>query len=372
MAIGNFGLPFNVHNAQKYDLRNRPSKYAESDLRTWRYEQSDGIRPAEYYQVYKYLPVAMKDVTTEDYVVIPKGRVVAALSTEDATPTGGMVTPSASGSIYTGFQATELGATAMTAGIDTSYNGYDDFVVGLLTLANGGTLCSGFYGAGDISTAAATITSGGTIATAGQAINIPANAPVGVAFHDWYQDIRGKYLNYRMHPDGGHVLTDWYVEVPYVKVDDTGSYSGVNPQYQNGDYTNLTTWWTVNQIFSYLTVDENNSDVFRNGVFVTSDLIGNYKIQGGASALTQTRNVQTVGKILAIDNRFPKGGLEDVQTYPRSGMPGTQTAGLPKFLFDFVYHCINIGTGSAPTVEGVYNAVRSGAFGLARINLLVS
>jgi hypothetical protein len=64
--------------------------------------------------------------------------------------------------------------------------------------------------------------------------------------------------------------------------------------------------------------------------------------------------------------------LEDVQTYPRSGMPGTQTAGMPKFLFDFVYDCILIGKGSAPTVEGIYDAIRAGDFGLVRIQLLVS
>jgi len=366
MAISNFGLPFDRHASPKYDTRTAPSKYTQSAIRSWRFEQSEGIRPAEYFAVHKYLPVAMMDITTEDWVVIPKGRIVGSISTEDSSI---IAYPSSSGTIYTGHSATELGADAMSGYIDNSLYGYDDFIVGALVPANGGNICSGFYSADDVT--AATIKSTGAIAAAGDAINIAANAPIGVAFHDIYQDIRGKYLNYRAHADGQAILTDWYVEVPYVKVSDAGSYSGVNPQYAN-TYANQVTWRNVNKTYTYLSIDVNNSDVFRTGVFVEPDLIGNYKIQGGASSLSQSKTVQTVGKILAIDNRFPKGGLEDVQTYPRSGMPGTQTAGLPKFLYDFVYQCIYIGTGTAPTIEGVYDAVRGGSFGLARIQLLVS
>lgn len=369
MAIGNFGLPFNVHDAQRRDIRPRPTKYAESDL-GFPFEMSEGIRPAEYIGVYKYLPVTNKDITTEDYTVIPKGRAVSALTTEDTTVTGAIVYPASSGNIYVGHQPSELGSTARTASIDNSWFGYQDNIVDLLVMANGGTAYSGFYTADDVT--ATTIKSDGTlVASGGTAFTLPANAPIGVVFHDIYQDVHGKWLNYQMWPKGQHVLTDWYVEVPYVKVDDTG-YSGVNPQYQNNNYSNLVSWWNVNKKFTYLTVDVNNSDVFKAGVFVTSDLIGNYKIQGGASALTQNKTVQTLGKIIAIDNRYPKSGLEDVQTYPRSGMPGTQTAGMPKFLFDFVYQNLLIGQGAAPSVEGIYNAIRSGAFGTVRIQLLVS
>lgn len=384
MAVTNLGLPFNQHRTQKYDLRPRPSKYAMSDIRSWRFEQSEGIRPAEYYAPYKYLPVQLQDVNTEDYVVIPKGRIVAALSTFDSTPLSGIVTPSATGYINIGKDAPELGSNLITAQIDDAYFGYDIHIAGLLVPCNGGAVMSGYYTTYDVT--AETITVSGGYATASGAFVLPANAPVGVVFHDWYQDIRGKWLNYRMHSDGGHVLTDWYVEIPYVVVDGVGSvYSGVDPQFTTANYANLNTWYEINKQYTYLTVEQ--TDTLRNGMFVMSDLIGNYKLQaaasfaagasglvGGAavSAYNNIKTNQTVGKILAIDNRFPKDMLEDVQTYPRSGMPGTQTAGMPKFLFDFVYDCIRIGTGTAPTVEGVYDAIRGGSFGLVRIQLLVS
>ena len=369
MAINNFGLPFNLHNTQKFDLRNRPSKYAESDIRRWDFEQSEGTRPAEYYAPYKFLPVCFQDITTEDYVVLPKGRIVSAVTTEDTTVSGRIVYPASSGSIPIGLAAPEMGGAVINASIDDSWFGYTEYTVGLLVPANGGETYSGFYTTDDV--AAKTMKADGNVVASGATtFELPANAPIGVVYHDWYQDIRGKYLNYTMHADGGHVLTDWYVEVPYFKVSDTGSLSGVSPQYVNNDYANLVKYWNINKSFAYLTVA--SDDVFRAGVFVQSDLIGNYKIQGGAASLTQNKTVQTVGKVLAIDNRFPKGALEDVLTYPRSGMPGSQTAGIPKVLFDFVYYVVLDGTGTAPTVEDIYNFVRAGTFGMARIQILVS
>jgi hypothetical protein len=190
-----------------------------------------------------------------------------------------------------------------------------------------------------------------------------------------------------MHSDGGHVLTDWYVEVPYIKATNAFA-SGCSPRYLTGNYTNLTKWLDINSVYSYLSVEQGES--FRTGYFVQSDLLGNYKPQpvisisavaaSGAvpstisvdSSLLQVKTNQTVGKILSIDNRMPKWGLDDVLTYPGSGMPGNQTAGMIKLLFDFAYQCLTIGQGSAPTVETVWSRIRQGWFGLARIQLLIS
>lgn len=389
MAISNFYLPFNQGTTWKQDTRNRPSKYAQSDLRNWRFEQSEGIRPAEYYAPYRYLPVCFKDVTTEDYTVLLKGRIVSAIGSEDSTPVSGITYPSSSGEITIANQGDYMGTgtgSKIDVNIDDSYFGYQEYIANLLVPCNGGTASSGYYTSADV--AAGTRTAGGALAAASGAFNLPANAPIGVVFHDWYQDIRGESLNYRMHPDGGHVLCDWYVEVPYIKDANSLASSGCSPKYSNANYSNLTTYWTVNSQFTYLSVD-GDSDTFRAGTFVKSDLLGNYELQGAYtfanasgvtttldSAFSRVKTNQTVGKILSIDNRMPKGGLEDVLTYPRSGMPGSQTAGMIKVLFDFAYYCLKAGpyggAGTAPTVEQVYNAIREGGFGLARIQLLVS
>lgn len=394
MAISNFYMPFNRGTTWKQDTRNRPSRYATSDLRNWRFEQSEGIRPAEYYAPYKYLPVTFKDVWTEDYTVLLKGRIVAAIGTEDSTPVSGIVYPSSSGEITIANQGDYMGTgtgAKIDVNIDDSYFGYQEYIANLLVPCNGGAISSGFYTADDV--AAGTRQAGGARATASGSFVLPANAPIGVVYHDWYQDIRGEYLNYRMHPDGGHVLCDWFVEVPYIKDADALASSGCNPKFVNNNYANHLTYWDVNQQFTYLHVD-GDTETFRAGAFVQSDLIGNYKLQpattisavtaSGAAPSTVTldawpntfKTAQTVGKILSIDNRMPKGALEDVLTYPRSGMPGSQTAGMIKVLFDFAYQCLKAGpyggAGTAPTVEQVYNAIRSGAFGLARIQLLIA
>ena len=401
MSITNFYLPLNQGNTQKQDTRTRPSKYAQSPIRDWRFEQSEGVRPAEYMGVYKHLPVAFQDINTEDWVVIPKGRIVSAVGAFNATPVSGIVHPMSSGSIKIGnagdYMGTGTGAV-IEAGIDTSYFGYDEHIVQLLVWANGGSGTFNYYYSSDDVTAktrAATT----ALATASGAFSLPANIPIGVAFTDIYQDIRGQYLNYRMHEDGYHVLTDWFVEVPFVDYKDAGFASGCNPAAASWGTTvtvgTYATWRAVNKQFTYLAFDS-GTDTVTPGALVCSDGIGNYKLQvqptftttvASGSHLIGTvttvsnpaytrynmpRTPQTVGKLFSLDTRIPKDNLEDVLTYPRSGMPGSQTAGVTKNLFDFAYYCLLIGKGSAQSVETVQYAIRAGLFGLARIQLLVS
>jgi hypothetical protein len=387
MAISNQFTPmqFTAGTTWKQDIRTRPSKYAMSDLRNWRFEQSEGVRPAEYMGVYKNLPVALQDTNTEDWVVIPKGRIISSITPFDSTPVSGLAHPINSGTITIANQGDYMGTgtgAKINVNIDSSYFGYEDGIAGLIVPANGGAVYSGYYTSDDVT--AGTRAAGGLRAAASGSFVNPANCPIGVAFTDVYQDIRGEWINYRMHPDGYHFLTDWYVEVPFVNYSDSLAASGCNPVVASADYTNTVLWRSVNKSFTYLAFDGTTSAP-KAGQFVTSDGIGNYAIQSAATLTTASgvsvtgltaynmpKTPQTVGKLIALDTRMPKHGLDDVLTYPRSGMPGSQTAGMIKNLFDFAYYCLYIGTGTAPSVEAIFNAIRSGAFGLARIQLLVS
>lgn len=382
MAISNAGLSFNLGTIQAQDVRNRPSRYAQSQLRSWRFEQSEGIRPAEYFGVYKYLPVSFMDVNTEDWVVIPKGRIVSALTGMDSTVSSGLF-PINSGYLTIANSGDYMGTGtggAIRASIDSSFFGYDEHICGLLVPANGGSGTINMWYTGDDVTAG-TKTPGGVAAAASGLFTLPANIPIGVAFNDIYQDIRGKYLNYRMHEDGQHILCDWYVEVPFVDYRSTGDATGfalpsTNPLW--GKYRDL------NKQFTYLSFDSTATTQYavRAGAFVCADQIGNYRIQplptytvSGVTPWVTTqapKNSQTIGKLIALDSRFPKDSLEDVLTYPRSGMPGSQTGGMIKNLFDFVYYVLYLTNGTAPTIEAIYNGIRSGVFGLARIQLSVS
>jgi hypothetical protein len=389
MSIPNAYLPFNIGNIQQVDTRVRPSKYAQSNLRNWRFEQSEGIRPAEYMGVYKFLPVAFQDVNTEDWVVIPKGRIVSSIGPfESATTISGLVHPASSGSIPIANSGDYMGTGTgglIRASIDNSYFGYDEHICGLMVPANGGSGTFNYFYSADDVTANTRIASGGRASASG-AYAQAANIPIGVAFSDVYQDIRGEYLNYRMHPDGQHFLTDWYVEVPFVDYRSTGAANAYNPSPSNSNNPNYGMWRIINKQFTYLSFDS-TSDTVHPGAFVCPDGIGNYKMQGAPTftvagnsgtvtmvggAYNYAKTAQTVGKLIALDTRMPKDMLEDVLTYPRSGMPGSQTAGMIKNLFDFAYYVLATGSGSAPTVDAIWTAIRQGVFGLARIQLLVS
>jgi len=361
MAINNFGLGFTAQNTHKVPTRNRPDKYAESPLaQRARFEVSEGIRPAEYFAAYKYLPVTQRDITTEDYVVIPKGRILSALSVYDLTPTGGIKGVNDSGVLF-GYEDQVAGGIGSYSQ-DMSYFGYDEYISNVLVPANGGNAAKLFYTQKDVD--AGTLKADGTYAVAGDEVATLANRPIGVAYHDWYQDIRGKNLNYRMWADGGHVLTDWFVEVPFVQA------SGTPFRATDAVDANQAKFRNVSDVFAYLTIDNSGDEIVSPiGQLISPDFIGNYKPQG-----TEDKTSQTVGKLMALDTRYPKSGLEDVQTYPGSRMPGTQTAGLPSFLFEFVVACENSVAGgeNAVTIEDVLALVQSGKYGVARIQLLVS
>lgn len=384
MGISNESLSFNLGTIQKQDVRNRPSKYAQSPIGNWRFEQSEGIRPAEYFGVYKYLPVMNQDINTEDFVVIPKGRIVSALTGFDSTYASGLI-PQNSGYLTISnsgdYMGTGTGA-AITATMDKSFFGYDEHICGLLVPANGGSgTVNIWYSSDDVTAGTKTIS--GTVAAASGHLALPSNIPIGVAFSDIYQDIRGKYLNYRMHEDGQHILCDWYVEVPFVDYRSTGDAASFALPTNNSNVS-WGRWRPVNKRFSYLSFDSSSTTATQAqaGALIAPDICGNYVLQArptwtvsGVNPWTpqnMCRTPQTVGKLIALDSRFPKDSLEDVLTYPRSGMPGSQTAGMIKNLFDFVYYTLSIANGTAPTIEAIYNGIRSGVFGLARIQLLVS
>jgi len=375
MAINNFQLGFTEQSTHQVPIRNRPDRYNQTPLaQRARFEVSEGQRPAEYFAPAKDLPVLQKDVTTDDYIVMPKGKIV---SSARLLAGSANVSQFTTGSGIFGFTSAVTG-NAVSYNEDESYFGYDEYISNLLIPANGGAATNLYYTGKDV--LAGTYKYDGVLAADGDILTSLANAPIGVTFHDWYQDIRGKYLNYKMWPDGGHVLCDWYVEVPFVVedvADSGGQVAGLSGVFSvqataADNYARRAEFSAISDKFSYLSVQ--GSDTFQPGVFIQSDAIGNYKIQGN---LTANRTAQTVGKLVGIDTRYPKSGLEDVLTYPGSRMPGSQTGGLPSFLFEFIVACetaeqIVYGTNYIPTIEDVLNYAKSGKYGIARIQLSVS
>ena len=78
-------------------MQSTPAKYRESKGRP-NISQSDGIRPAFPLMPYAHLPKSFEDVSTQDSVVIPKGRIVSAITSNGGVDAGGDM----DGSVYYG------------------------------------------------------------------------------------------------------------------------------------------------------------------------------------------------------------------------------------------------------------------------------
>lgn len=370
-------LNFNTQVTRRQPIRTAPTKFLSSKLRG-HVERSEGERLSDPFYPYKCLPVMFIDTETQDGVVLPKGTIVSLLTNETVvavTPSG--IPPISSSGIIPGFDdATTASTTIQTFNIDSSFFGYDDSVAGLLVPANGGIVSRIPYSADDATMG--TFTCSGLVVTAAMGADpvynyctVDANMPVGIVMMDVYQDIRGKYLNYQMWDIWG-VLCDYYIEVPYVDINEFTYFASGLVDAQDDHITNLSTTtcagylatWKKHAFFYF---DGSSTRSAQAGQLVESDLYGKFIPQG--TAVTTSATAQTIGKLILTDARYPKDMLELVDTYPGSRMPGTETGGLPSQLFEFFRDAYMGIYGSYPTIEQAVNTVQAGTFGIARIQL---
>ncbi|MBD3418432.1 hypothetical protein GF412_05645 [Candidatus Micrarchaeota archaeon] len=349
-------LNFSSQISRKLDTRNKPDKYAESLMRNIIRDLGEGDNLSDVFYPYKYLPVGMQDTTTEDFIVIPKGRAVSLLTHYDNTEASGILPPGSGQSIDIALSA--IDSSHITTAIDDTYWGYPNHVAALLVPANGGAIYSGQYTSRDV-TAETLRLGGGVVTTANTAGPvIQANYPVGVVIGDVYQDIRGKNLNYQLFDKAVAVKTNWYIEVPYVRIanGNEGTYT-IDPSTAEIVGTSMT-FDTMNSKYTYLRILDN--DNYKAGVSVKPDTRGNYVIEG------TTPTIQSVGKLVLTDCRYPKDMLELVDTYENSDMPGTDTGGIPTHLFQFAHDYL-VATSASNRIYDVVEAIQAGTFGAARI-----
>jgi len=410
-------------------LKRTPSKYRES-LGRPNISQSAGIRPAFPLMPFKSLPVSFVDVSTEDAVVIPKGRIVSAITSN-----------------------TDLD----TAYDNGDYYGVAKGIMGLMVPCNGN--------------ADRDVTSpveGETTVT------IAANKPIGVAEHDVYQDMRGVNLNYDMRNKNWGVLCQQLIKLPAVdtyqfdefmgeaglfvpagagaaqvaQADATGSASdaaangftitltasnngilagsvitsvtgatagalALTTNYTYNDSTGalvilaaavtddevVTVVWTaldanvesgapaaalasadfgysaVTGSYAFYTYNSENNEGDA-GESLISDFYGNW-MPGTTAGLV-------VGNLMGVDYRFNKDLLDTVQSkYDDDALyrlAGTGTFGIPQHLYDFAYKALDAALLKAGTTwagkwagvdeaKKIKEAVDAGVFGEAWINL---
>ncbi|MGD9697435.1 hypothetical protein [Acinetobacter sp.] len=470
-------LNFTAQTARKRPIAPMPEKYKESSIRP-NIEEGDGIRPHMPLIPLRFLDVKYKDITTEQYVVIPKGRILSAITvqnevtgdilnigskvpvnnegiatgdstdvtftatlvhlpiagsvaitdgvesfvddgegvlTGDATGTGTVsyltgevsvtfnAAPAAvsivadysyvpEGEIPVGVVSQLDGTTPLYIGSDDSYYGYTRDIAGLVVPANGGTSRTITYDANDTAALVPNASTGAAVSVNGTYL-LPANAPIGIAMYDIYQDIRGSFLNYELWKSYG-VLAEQHIKLPFVDFGllrllapdvkfvefVSGSKSGYKVGAATMDATKDAGYVAAENKYSFVYFDSDQNNVAGvSGQLFRSDLFGNWVPAGSAAAnsasisLDAAKTAQTIGRMLFVDTRFPKDLLETVETMYGQRVAGTGTEGLPENLYDFIISVLTAGGYVFGTVDPAKVAkefVQNGVFGYAHIQLM--
>jgi len=475
-------LTFSGQTARRRPIKPMPNRYKESPLRP-NIEESDGIRPHFPMVPLRYLDVKFQDINTEQYVVIPKGRIISAITVqnpvagdvlnisgkavvdaevlhtvtagEDATVTFTLATDQKpviagtititdgtetftddgegvldgsstgtgtinyttgaisitfavapgedavisadyqyvpSGVVYTGTIDQIDGVTPLSLGADDSYYGISRDICGIMVPANGGFDRTITYDASDVAAGVPNYLGSTAVVAVDGTYVLPANAPIGVAMYDVYQDIRGAFLNYELWKSYG-LLAEQYIKLPFVDfgvllqlfptltfVNRAAGATGYKVRTATFSSTADAGYLAAENKYSFLYLDSiGSSYAGLSGQYLCSDLRGNWVPQGAAVdshtgiALNTDKNIQTVGRLLYVDTRFPKDLMDVVETAYGQRVGGTGTEGIPENLYDFVYTVL-VASGYAFTAgkdpaKDVKELVQAGAFGYAYIQL---
>jgi len=327
-----------------------PDKYAESSFRNMiLYTEGASITMASYPA--KFLPVVFKDISTDDPIVITKGTIVGVLG---PFSTGGIPVPADNGTIpvYTDAVTGDI----VSLSLDDSFWGYPDSVCGLLFPATDDTGSDVTYTYTYLDEEFGIYKADKTAAKAGDSFTVSNIRPVGVVISDVYADLRGKYLNYTpTYNNITRVVVNGYIGIPFVNVTDFDS--NFTTPFINGTSG---VYFELAPLFSFLYGAK--TDLLC-GKQVMSDMYGKFKIFDPGTNYSDWK----VGRICELDTRFPKSMAQHADSYPESYVTGTDTMGIPSFLYGFASVAMYISNGTEPSRQDVYNAIRSGIFGIAKI-----
>jgi len=354
-------------------------------------EKSEGVRPSVAFMPHRFSPSikTIHTVTNEDFgIAIPKGTIVGGIpvvSKEayiDGFEAPGSGTPviettdTASGQQVVGV---DFEGNNIYASTDNPLFGYGK-VINAAVIANGGDRTADLYTAYDVATERQL--PDGSLVTITDSFVRGANIPLGIAHEDIYINREGQYLNasetaFQLFDS---VLADYFIAVPYVvnggavmSATVTNSVDAAGVQTMSAAYAAI-----YAQGIACL-IAEDRGDVFTLGNAVMSDNNGKFIPQftevaieaAGTYVGNLSTTLQTVGRIFAVDNKFPKDLIDTVQNYPYNHSGGTATYGLPLELYRLVYYVFT-GAGIAITYDNIINAVNSGEFGIVYINLHVN
>lgn len=231
-----------------------------------------------------YLPTVFMDLELREWVVVTKGTILGAASPNLVNP----------------------------------------FTLAIVVPANGGTNVTDTYTINDQN--AAVVDPNGNPAVAGATYSRVANEPIGVAPYDYFQNIKGRYLNYQVQPDALGILCRRTIELPYFTYEDLGNPSTLATAATAVQPKILGLAYGASGQGASTTYASGQASNLQNGNWLMSDPNGKFIKWDGVDVK------QVAGQAILVDTNFPKDLLQYVQTYPMSELPGSETGGYPALL----------------------------------------
>lgn len=258
-------------------------------------------------------------VDSEMPVIMPAGSIVSiipinakAAYTEDDAETGILE----DGEMYISIDAT---GTKVKKPIDFLYGGD---VAGFITLANGGNEATDSYS--DTDGEYGILTMSGDVADSDDTFVRPANKPVGITASKVLADLKYRYLNYEVDQKGYVILPAGVITLPVAIVFGSGDRDSVLTAIEKA----------VGGKHVYVHVDAETEAAARALIGQSALLMPDKN--GKFTQYDEVDSAQIFGKVLEHRVRIPYDTTPYEDSFPGSQIPGMDTAGLPKRLFNFL------------------------------------
>jgi hypothetical protein len=364
------------------------STFLYSDI-TWGFECSEGDRPADPFLPNRFAPSVrtIKKISLQEKgIVIPKGTIISASPVFNQSyywRTANTSVVPGSGATLSGQVALGIGydGQPLSADIDDMVEGYDNIRIAA-EIANGGFLAKDKYIAHDVTRGR--VDASGSLVTTNDTFSRAANMPIGFTTEDTFMWDAGNKLNFNevsWTPFRSYA-TDYFVEMPYVA--DVSTYD-MGITVSSGAQTMAAGYAAAHALgmpflTTATTIDGNGQGAatgvladMKIGTFIAPDMNGKFRVQYAAgNAVNANKTVQTVGRLASFTNKFPFDLEGLVETFYTTKTGGTATYGIQYNLYVFMRAILTAVIGSEPTYADYKDALDSGKFGIARINLHVA
>jgi hypothetical protein len=328
-----------------------------------RYTYLDGLETVieqnwmEYgaYRPHRYLPALSISLNDQEGYVMPHGTILASVNLKD----GYGQWESQAGIDTTGFQNMGIGFSGTLKNSIQGIYGYDRTLDGIVQPCNGtNAAITDYVSSGDVDIKR--MLSTGVIAKTADinvtgAVTRPANQrPLGVIVHQVMRETSGTNMSYALSTAAYSVCRYGVLNIPYV-LKDSLRINAPSKQPGSGDAGYTAVYWRHQFLLVTTPTLLGPEEVVR--------VDGNGKLILTTDSTTYPRQF---GKIISWTNETFPALNAFVDGFPDLNVPGTNTGGLSRRLFDFVKR-IREANGQTTTIADCVKAVEDGMYGMVKI-----